>query len=159
MLGLVLTPAFFDTISIMAERHLIATLRLVHGTFNTLVMLLFIYQGFVGLKIRKNRKLKQPPPFRAVKRHRKIGPFLALLGVTGFGAGFTLVYLDVGHFFKFPLHFLTGALIALLIITTFLVSRKIKGPDSKWRTPHFVIGIMIICLYLIQVFLGLGILL
>jgi hypothetical protein len=142
----------------MVDKQVIPYLRIAHGTFNTLVMLLFIYQGFLGLKIRKMRLLKQPPPLSTVKKHREMGPVLTFLGVAGFGVGLTLVYLHFGRFFKFPLHFITGSAIALLILGAYFVSRKIKGPDSKWRTPHFVIGVSIICLYVLQAFLGLDIL-
>ena len=49
--------------------------------------------------------------------------------------------------------------IALLALTTFIVSRRIKSLGSPWRTPHFLIGITILVLYAVQVFLGLDILL
>jgi hypothetical protein len=42
---------------------------------------------------------------------------------------------------------------------SFLVSRRLKGPAPPWRTIHFALGIVILVLYPLQVFLGLGILL
>jgi len=81
------------------------------------------------------------------------------MGLAGFLAGTTLVYVDKGHLLEFPTHFVTGAIISFLLITTFLVSRKIKGPDPLLRNIHFIIGITILCLYLFQIFLGLNILL
>jgi len=51
-----------------------------------------------------------------------------------------------------------GCTIVLCLLSTFLISRKIKGPDSSYRTPHFVLGITILCLYLAEVFLGIGVL-
>jgi hypothetical protein len=54
---------------------------------------------------------------------------------------------------------IVGSCIALLIIATFIISKKIKGPESLWRTPHFMIGLFILLLYIVQIYLGLGILL
>lgn len=96
--------------------------------------------------------------FKTIKRHRKIGPILALMGVIGFFAGAALIYLDYGRLLKYPLHFLTGLAISLSIVTTFFISKKIKGSDSLWRNLHFRLGILILSLYPIQAFLGVGIL-
>jgi len=137
------------------SKELIANLRLVHGAYNTVVILLFIYQGTLGLRIRRSEK----KPFHIIRRHRKIGPVIAVLGITGFIAGMTVAFLEWGHILKYPLHFITGLTIVSLIITTFIISRKIKGPDPYWRNRHFALGILIIFLYLVQAFLGLGILL
>jgi hypothetical protein len=52
-----------------------------------------------------------------------------------------------------------GCLIVLCLVTTVVLSRNIKGPDSPYRTPHFILGIAILCLYLIEVVLGIGVLL
>ena len=142
----------------MIDKQLIAYFRLVHGSYNTLMMVLFIYQGLLGLKIRKQRKVGGQMPFKIIKRHRKIGPILALMGVIGFFAGAALIYLDYGRLLKYPLHFLTGLAISLLIATTFFISKKIKGSDSLWRNLHFRLGILILSLYPIQAFLGVGIL-
>jgi hypothetical protein len=60
---------------------------------------------------------------------------------------------------EYTSHFFTGFAIALLLVTTWAVSRKIKGPDSRYRTPHFIVGIAILGLYLVEAVLGLGILL
>lgn len=135
------------------SKETIEYLKLAHGTFNAFVLLLFLYQGFLGLRI---RRLKEAV---SLKRHRKIGPFAALLGVSGFVAGMTIVSLDAGHIFKYPLHFITGLTIASLIITTSLISRKIKGPGARWRDRHYAVGKAILLLYCVQVFLGLGVLL
>jgi hypothetical protein len=137
------------------SKELIEYLKLFHGTYNTVVLLLFFYQGILGLKIRKSENR----PARIIKRHRKIGPVAALLGVAGFIAGMTVVFIDAGRIFKYPVHFTTGLLIAALIITTYFISKKIKGPDKYWRDRHYAVGIFILCLYLIQFVLGLGVLL
>lgn len=142
----------------MLDREIISYLKPAHGSYNMLIALLFVYQGILGLKIRRQR-LKGQQQFNIIKRHRRLGPFLVLLGLSGFFAGLILVYIDWGEFIKYPLHFATGSAIALSIITAFFISRKIKGQDSLWRDVHFMLGIFILCLYITQVFLGLGILL
>ena len=137
------------------SNEVIAYLRLMHGTFNTFVFLLFVYQGILGLRIRR----LSPKPAAVIRRHRKVGPVAALLGISGFFAGMTIAYLDTGRVFKYPLHFLNGLAIICLIAVTYSISRKIRGAEPKWRNRHFAVGLVIICLYCIQVFLGLGILL
>ncbi|MFN3481293.1 MAG: hypothetical protein ACK415_13040, partial [Thermodesulfovibrionales bacterium] len=52
-----------------------------------------------------------------------------------------------------------GLSIILLVAITFIISRKIKGLDSPWRTPHFRIGLVILLIYFIQVLIGTVILL
>jgi uncharacterized membrane protein len=142
------------------DKQLIPYLKLIHGSFNTLVMFLFLYQGRLGLRIRGQRKHgKSPAVFEVVRKHRRFGPLFVLMGFIGFFAGLTLVIFDQGRVFVYPLHLMTGLLIVLLLVTTFLISKKIRGPDSSWRTPHFIVGIFIISFYIIQIFLGLGVLL
>jgi hypothetical protein len=51
-----------------------------------------------------------------------------------------------------------GSVITFSLITTYLISKRISGVESRLRTPHFILGIGILVLYLVQVFLGLGIL-
>ena len=143
----------------LIDRQLLSNLRLVHGAFNTVVMLLFLYHGRLGFSIRRARTSHAPLPFPAIKLHRKMGPVLTLLGGLGFCIGLTLVLLDTGNILEYPAHFFVGAAIAILLVTTFFLSRKIKGPDSPLRTPHFILGIAILCLYLIEAFLGIGVLL
>jgi hypothetical protein len=142
----------------LIDRQLLASLRLVHGSYNSLVMLLFFYHGWLGITIRRARKSKAPLLFAVIKRHRKTGPVLAIMGGLGFLIGLTLILLDTGNVLEYPSHFLVGCTIVLCLLSTFLISRKIKGPDSPYRTPHFVLGIAILCLYLIEVFLGIGVL-
>jgi hypothetical protein len=134
-------------------------LRLLHGGYNALVALAFVYQGWLGLRIRRARKQGRDRDFGAVRRHRTNGPVLALLGALGYAAGATIIVLDKGHVFEYPAHHLTGASIVLLLAATFLVSRQIKGFESGWRTPHFLLGLAILAAYLGQLLLGLNILL
>jgi hypothetical protein len=140
-------------------RQLLLNLRWVHAFYNGCVLLLFLYHGWLGGKIRRARRAKAPLPFQAIKRHRKTGPALVILGVTGFFIGFTLVLLHTGNLLEYLSHFFTGLAIVLLLVTTWAVSRKIKGPDSPYRTPHFIMGITILFLYFVEAVLGLGILL
>jgi hypothetical protein len=142
----------------LVDKQLLSPLRLVHGSYNSLVMLLFFYHGWLGITIRRARKSKAHLPFAVIKRHRKTGPVLAIMGGFGFLIGLTLTLLDSGNILQFPAHFMVGCTIVLCLLSTFLLSRKIKGSDSPYRTPHFVLGITILCLYLIQVFLGIGVL-
>jgi hypothetical protein len=121
-------------------------------------MFLFLYQGWVGLTIRKQRRGGGPPISENIRRHRKLGPFLFLFGLIGFCAGLTLVTLDYGGIFQYPLHFIAGLLIAIFLTTAFIISRQIRYNDPLWRTSHFILGLSIISLYIIQIFLGLGIL-
>jgi hypothetical protein len=139
----------------MLDKALIADLSLAHGSYNTIMILLFLYQGSLGLRIRREIKKGNKPPMNTIKRHRQIGPVLAPLGVLGFLAGAALAVVDYGGLLKNTLHFLVGLLLACSIITTYFVSKQIRGPESPARNLHFRLGIFILCLYPIQVFLGL----
>ncbi|MCK9418370.1 MAG: DUF4079 domain-containing protein [Nitrospirae bacterium] len=138
---------------------MLSDLRLVHGVFNAIVMLFFLYQGRLGFRIRRDRGTGAPLPVPVIKRHRRMGPVLAILGGLGFLAGLTLVLLDTGNVLEYPLHFIAGLTIVVLLIATYKISRDIKGPDSPFRTPHFVLGVAILCLYLVNVMIGIGALL
>jgi hypothetical protein len=140
------------------DKEAILYLKYAHGSFNALMFLLFICQGSLGLKMRRRRLRGGPIPVGALRRHRRAGPILAPFGVMGFLAGLGLVYLDKGHFLEYPLHFLVGSAIALSIVSTFFVSRKIRGSQTPWRRPHFALGVLILFLYAVQVLLGAGML-
>ena len=131
-------------------------LKYIHGIYNSLIIMLFLYQGWLGILIREGRISEKTFSLKNTKRHRKIGPILALLGIAGFFAGMIIVYLRKGKIIEHPFHFFNGMIIVLAIITTFIISRKITIKESAWRTPHFIIGIIILCLYLIQALLGIG---
>lgn len=141
------------------DKQIIGYLKVLHGLFNITVMLLFMYHGSLGLAIRKARLRGGSFPLKAVKRHRKAGPVLAALGILGFIAGMSVAYLDGGKVLEHPLHFGTGAAIVLLLLTAYGLSRSITGPDSPVRTPHAVVGVLILCLYVVQTFFGLSIVL
>jgi len=142
----------------LIDRQLLADLRLAHGIYNLLVMLLFLYQGWLGFRIRRDRRAHAPLSLPVIKRHRKAGPVLALMGGFGFFAGLTLVLLDTGNVLEYQLHLFTGLTICVLLIATYRISRDIKGPDSPFRTSHFALGVAILCLYFVNVFLGIGVL-
>lgn len=142
----------------LIDQGLLVNLRLVHGSYNSCMLLLFIYHGWLGLSIRQARLQHAALPIQAVRRHRRLGPILAIMGGLGFLTGLTLVLLDTGNVLLFPLHLLVGMVLVTLLAATYLVSRRIRGADPAWRTLHFSLGIAILCLYLIQSFLGLGIL-
>lgn len=143
----------------MIAREWMDLLRIFHGAYNALIALALLYQGWLGWKIRQMRIAGGAKDFTTIARHRVNGPILAALGILGYAAGVTLIYLDKGHLFEFRFHHLVGLSIVVLLLATFLVSRKIKGPDSPWRTPHFLLGLAILSAYLVQLFLGLNILL
>ena len=142
----------------MIDPQVAAYLKLIHGSYNLLVVCLFVYQGIVGILNRKKRVAGKQPSLRLIKRHRKLGKALTVLGPMGFLAGAVLTYTDQGHLLKYPFHFFFGIMITASIVATYVISGKIKGSNSPWRTPHFTLGILILCLYCIQVILGLGIL-
>ncbi|OPY75757.1 MAG: hypothetical protein A4E65_03438 [Syntrophorhabdus sp. PtaU1.Bin153] len=135
------------------------SLELVHGTYNSLVAFLFFYQGWLGWQIRRGRKSDGVLQINLIKRHRKFGPKLVLAGLVGFFSGPTLAYFDHGRIAAFPLHLAIGSVIGLLLISTFAVSKKIRFSQPDWRMTHFLLGLLILCLYLVQIFVGLGVLL
>lgn len=138
---------------------LIPYFKIFHGLFNIVVMLLIIYQGWLGLRIRRNRIFSNNSVFKIIMIHRKIGPFLFELGLVGFLAGVTLIYIDKGYIFEYPLHFIVGLLISLSLVMTFFSSKKIRPKKTEWRKIHLKFGLLTILLYLIQVILGIMILL
>jgi hypothetical protein len=137
---------------------MIEYLRIGHGLFNAFVAVLFFYQGWLGITIRRAKRSQASIPLGAVRRHRKAGPVLALLGGLGFLVGLILAIIDTGKILFYPLHLFIGLTIVVFLISTFLIARRIKRLNSPYRTPHFILGICILLLYVFQSFLGLGIL-
>jgi hypothetical protein len=133
-------------------------LRILHGSYNGIIAAAFLYQGWLGLRIRRERKAGKERDFGIVKQHRARGPMLVGLGLLGYCAGIILIFIDKGHLFEYPLHNLVGSLIAFLLVVTYFISRRIKGIYSPWRTAHYIIGGSILCIYILQIFLGLDIL-
>jgi len=143
----------------LINRELLANLRLAHGLLNFAVAVMFCYTARLGWTVRQARKRGNPMPLAAVRRHRRLGPIIALMGGLGFVSGLTLVLLDTGNVLKYPVHLLVGAIIVSLLLATFLVSRKIKGQNSPYRDSHFCLGGAILVLYLVEIVFGLGALL
>ena len=143
----------------MIAREWVDLLRVLHGAYNALVALAFLYQGWLGLKIRNAGRRAEARDPGVIRRHRRNGPVLAVLGILGYAAGATLITIDKGHLLEYRVHHLMGLAIVILLAATFFVSRKIKGPVSPWRTPHFLLGLAVLAAYLVQLFLGLNILL
>lgn len=143
----------------LIDKQLLVILRPVHGAYNVIVTLLFLYQGRLGFRIRRDRRARAPLPVPVIKRHRRMGPVLMIMGMLGFLDGLTLVLLDTGKVLQFPPHLFTGLTIIVLLIATYKISRDIKGPGSPYRTPHFAFGSVILCLYLVDVIIGIGVLL
>lgn len=137
---------------------LIDLAKVAHGTFNFLLAIAFLYQAWMGLAIRRGRK-KSTPRAAIIKRHRRLGPLLVVMSAAGYGFGLALVLLDKGHVFEYPIHFAVGSLIFLLVFGQFAISRKIKGRESFFRTIHLLVGIGIVCLYALQMVVGVGVLL
>ncbi len=142
----------------MEKRELIANMRIVHALFNVTILMFLIFQAWLGLKIRRRRKAGDPPAFNVIKTHRKLGPMLVLAGVLGFISGCIIIYFDTGALFKYPWHSFLGLTLAFLLMSALFVSKKITGTDSSWRTIHYRIGLLLLCVYCIQAFLGIGIL-
>jgi hypothetical protein len=132
-------------------------LRFFHGAFNLFVMMLFIYQGSTGLRIRREKEKGVITP-SLINKHRTTGPVLAAMGLLGFISGIVIVLLHFATVVKYPLHLAFGLALALCIAATYRISREIKVHDPKWRTLHFAFGMGTLNLYAAQVFLGFGIL-
>ncbi len=142
----------------LISRELLSLLRLIHGSYNVSVMLLFLHQGRLGLEIRRARASGAPLPFPAIRRHRRAGPVFAGLALLGFLFGLSLVTVDTGNIFEYPSHLTVGTLIMLLLAMMIFVSRKIKGQDTVNRRRHFLIGQAILACYFLEIFLGVGVL-
>lgn len=143
----------------MVDKEFIAYFKLAHGFFNLCMLVLFCYQGWMGFRIRQARTSGAPMPIGTVRRHRMAGPWFALWGVMGYFAGIIVTLLDKGRVLEYPLHFLGGSLLAAVIVSVYAISRRIAGPDPRYRNIHFRLGMLLLALYLVQVMLGLGILL
>ncbi len=143
----------------MLPRVFIPYLQIGHGLFNFILFAAFVFQGRLGWLIRRNRQAGRPPEPVTVRRHRRLGPCLGALMPIGFLGGLMLCYLDNRVWIKYPFHLTVGALLVLAVISTWIISRKIHGPRSPWRTPHFIVGLVILLIFLWQIFLGLNLLL
>jgi hypothetical protein len=140
----------------MVSKDVISILKLLHGSYNLLIFSGFIFQATMGLRIRNARIGGTPNP-RIIKRHRKLGPVLAVLGILGGLSGPIITYLDKGKLIGFVLHFTGGMTVLILIVSVFTASRAIKGKERRPRTVHLSLGVLLLLAYVVQVILGLGI--
>ena len=141
----------------MASDGLISTLQLAHVSVNSALFFAFVYQGRLGWRIRRRRVAGVLQDLSVVKRHRTLGPILAALLPIGYLAGLITVYLHKGLWVRYPGHLAVGTVLLLLVCSIFLVSRRIRGAQSPWRTPHFALGLLLLCTFLVQIYLGLNI--
>jgi hypothetical protein len=142
----------------LTDISIIPSIWYAHGLYNTVIFLLFVWQGWLGSKIRIGRLAGGPPNITVIRRHRRFGPVVFLLGIAGFLSGVVIVYIGGGNILARPLHFSVGTVLTVSIIVAFFFSRKIKGRSSRWRTLHFAAGTVTVCLYVIQIYLGITIL-
>ena len=130
----------------------------IHGLFNMVVILFFLYQAWLGFRIRRDRMTRTPASSATIRRHRNVGPVVSVAGVVGFLTGIAVVYLHDGHLLEQPVHFTLGLSITLVIVTVYFLSLKIRGYTSPWRTLHFAAGMLVLFLYFLQAFVGFEIL-
>ncbi|GAB4483506.1 MAG: hypothetical protein OHK006_04720 [Thermodesulfovibrionales bacterium] len=137
---------------------IIPYMKLGHGLFNSLVLLGFLIQAAMGVKIRRARLAGKAAPDTR-RHHRTFGRFLAPAGILGYLAGISLVILDAGTVLKYPLHFLVGSLIVAAISVQVVTSSMIHDDAKPWRNRHYLMGRLLLFLYGFQAFIGFGVLL
>lgn len=142
----------------MSTAEVVPILQGAHGVFHGLCFLAFAFQGGLGLRIRRRRAAGTLLDFAAVKRHRTLGPFLATILPLGYVAGLLTVYLHKGVWAFYPKHLIVGTILVALVVVTTLVAKKTRGSNSPWRTPHLLLGLVILGVFSLQVLLGLNIL-
>ncbi|MHB8836541.1 MAG: DUF4079 family protein [Candidatus Methylomirabilia bacterium] len=141
----------------MVSGQVVSTLQLAHVSLNGALLLAFAYQGLLGRRIRQRRVAGVLQDFSVVKRHRALGPVLATLLPIGYLAGLITVYLHKGLWVRFPGHFAAGTVLVVVAGAAVLVSTRIRGAQSPWRTPHLALGVLLLCVFIVQVYLGLNI--
>ena len=120
-------------------------------------MIIFSYHGWIGIRIRRERKIgAMTPPL--IKKHRTAGPVLAFFGVFGFISGIVIVLVHFSTLVKYPPHLAVGTALVFCIVATYSLSRRIRTRLSDGRTLHFALGLCTLILYAVQAFLGLGLL-
>ncbi len=124
-----------------------------HCIYNILNAISFLYQGYMGYMIRKNR-LAGKPDFSIVKKHRRFGPILIAEFFLGFLLGILVVYTAYGDLIVYNLHFLIALTLLLGILAAFFVSRKITLKTGLLRNVHAALGAGVLILYIFQIFLG-----
>ena len=141
----------------MASDGVISTLQLAHVSVNGALFFALVYQGRLGWRIRRRRVAGVLQDFNVVKRHRALGPILATLLPIGYLAGLITAYLHKGIWVRYPGHLAIGTILLVVVCSTYLVSKRIRGPQSPWRQAHFALGLLLLCTFLVQIYLGLNI--
>jgi hypothetical protein len=141
----------------MVSDGVVSTLQIAHVFFNSALFFAFSFQGLLGWRIRNKRVAGVLQDFSVVKRHRALGPILASLLPLGYLAGLLTAYLHKGLWVRYPGHLAGGTVLLAVACSVVLVSRRIRGAQSPWRTPHFALGLLLLCVFLVQIFLGLNI--
>jgi hypothetical protein len=141
----------------MAADGVVSVLQLAHVFTNSALFLAFTYQGVLGWRIRSRRVAGVLQDFSVVKRHRALGPILATLLPIGYLLGLTAAYLHKGVWAYYPAHLAVGTTLLVVVATAVLVSKRIRGAQSPWRTPHGALGFLLLCTFLVQIYLGLNI--
>jgi len=141
----------------MASDRIISTLQVAHVFFNSALFFALAFQGLLGWRIRNKRIAGVLQDFSVVKKHRALGPILATLLPIGYLVGLITAYLHKGLWVPYPGHFTVGTALLAVVCSTYLVSKRIRGIQSPWRTPHLELGLLLLCVFLVQIFLGLNI--
>jgi len=141
----------------MVSDGVVSALQLAHVFVNGALFFALAYQGQLGWRIRRRRVAGVLPDFSVVKRHRALGPILAMLLPIGYLAGLITAYLHKGLWVRYPGHLAVGTVLLAIVFSTVLVSKRIRGAQSPWRTPHFALGLLLLSAFLVQIYLGLNI--
>ena len=141
----------------MVSDGVISTLQLAHVSVNGALFFALVYQGRLGWRIRRRRVAGVLQDFNVVKRHRALGPILATLLPMGYLAGLITAYLHKGIWVRYPGHLAVGTVLLVVVCSIVLVSKRIRGPQSPWRQAHFALGLLLLCTFLVQIYLGLNI--
>jgi len=143
----------------MASDLVVSALQIAHASANAALFVGLVYQGTLGLRIRKRRVAGVLQDFSVVKRHRALGPVLAALLPLAYLGGVVAAFLHKGRWVPFPEHFAGGSVLLLVVFSAVAASKKIGGAQSPWRPRHFALGLLALALFVVQIYLGLNVLL
>jgi len=141
----------------MVSDGVVSILQGAHVFFNSALFFALAYQGLLGWRIRKKRTAGVLQDFSMVQKHRTLGPILAVLLPVGYLAGLITVYLHKGLWVRYPGHLAGGTVVLAILCAVVLVSKRIRGAQSPWRTPHYELGLLLLGAMIVQIYLGLNI--
>lgn len=130
----------------------------IHGIFNFGIFFVCIYQAITGIRIRKNR-LRQVLNTLLIRKHRKLGPAIFILILTGYIGGLLSVYVMWNETNIHKAHSILGLVIVTFFFIIYLTSKKITVKSIILRKIHLFLGFTALILYFIQIILGANILL